>query len=56
MAVAGQQTEKLSPAEFQQLQDLAACEYLVILIIILDKDKDNDNDNDNDNKKTTTKV
>ena len=32
MAVAvGQQSEKLSPAEFQQLQDLAACQYLIIL-------------------------
>ena len=51
-AVAGQQSEKLSPAEFQQLQDLAACKFLVILILILihilililikDKDKDKD--------------
>ena len=24
-----QQNEKLSPAEFQQLQDLAACQYLI---------------------------
>ena len=47
-AVAGHQSEKLSPAEFQQLQDLAACQYIVILILILIKDEDKDKDWDKD--------